>query len=59
MKEKYYEFTSFVLMGIILILFGFFLLIGKNITYQYLTMVLSFVIWMNSFRELGKFFFEN
>ena len=57
MKEKYYEFTSFVLLGIVLIVLGGLLFFGKDDVYQYLVSVLSLVFLVNSVKELVRFFF--
>ena len=58
MKEKYYESTTIIIISIILIVLGMTLLIGKNITYDYLINISIFILWINSARELGKFVFR-
>lgn len=56
MREKYYEFTSFILMGIFLVILGVLLLLGKHITYRYMVSLFTLVLWVSSFRDLVKFF---
>ena len=58
MKEKYYEFTSLILMGIILIILGITLLIGKNITYQYLINIIVTILLITSIRQFCRFIFR-
>ncbi len=58
MKEKYYEFTSLLFMSIILFLLGIMLLVGKNVTYQYLIAIIISVLLINSLREVIRFIFR-
>ncbi len=58
MKEKYYELTSYILIGISLIIFGTILLIGKPYTYQHLIDTFILILWMNSLKEFWKFIFK-
>ena len=55
MKEKYYELTSLILISINLLILGIFLLLGKNITYQYLIELIILFFFINSLKELMKF----
>ena len=58
MKEKYYEITSLIIMSILLIILGIILLIGKNITYQYLITITTLIFWINSLRNIIKCIFR-
>ena len=52
MKDKYYDFTSSLVMGIIFIIVGIVLLIGKAKLYQELISILIFILWGNAFIHL-------
>ena len=59
MKDKYYEFTSLILMSILLVFGGIVLLVGKNVTYEFLVSIIILVLFMNAFRDFVKYIFGN
>lgn len=58
MKDKYYDFTSSLVMGIIFIIVGIVLLIGKTKLYQELISILIFILWGNAFIHLIRLYFR-
>lgn len=56
MEEKYYDKSTTLIMGIIFLILGLILLIGKTITYQYLITIFLFIILATTFLNTLKFF---
>ncbi len=58
MKDKYYDFTGSLIMGIIFITLGIMLLIGKKQLYHDIIMIIVFVLWGNAFIQMLRLFFR-
>ena len=58
MKEKYYDFSSSIVIGIILIVLGIILSIGKTNMYKDIVSIFIFVMWINTFKQLITFFLK-
>lgn len=58
MKDKYYDFTSSLIMGIIFIAVGIILLVGKTKLYQEIISILIFILWGNAFIHLIRLYFR-
>lgn len=58
MKDKYYEFSTSLGMGIIFVLVGIILFIGKNQLYQEIISIIIFLLWGNAFVGLIRLSFR-
>lgn len=58
MKDKYYDFTSTLIMGISFIIISIFLLIGKNQLYRDVVHIVVFIIWGKAFMDMIRLFFR-
>lgn len=58
MKDKYYEFSTSLGMGIIFVLVGIILFIGKNQLYQEIVSIIIFLLWGNAFVGLIRLSFR-
>lgn len=58
MKEKYYSFSSSIAIGLILIIIGTALFIGKTNMYKYIVSIFILVMWIKALKQLINFFFQ-
>lgn len=58
MKEKYYDFSSSIIIGLILVIVGNTLLIGKTNIYKDIVSIFIFVMWIKVIKQLITFFFK-
>ncbi len=58
MEEKYYETTSSLVIGIIFLVLGIVLLIGREQMYHYMVSIVVFVLLAKSFLNMVRFFFR-
>ncbi len=55
MEDKYYDFTSSLIIGFVLILLGSSLLIGKSNIYKDIVSIFIFVMWIKAIKQLITF----
>jgi len=58
MKDKYYDFSSSLVIGLILMLVGNSLLIGRTNTYKDIVSIFLFVMWIKVIKQLITFFLK-
>lgn len=58
MKDKYYDFSSSIIIGIILLIVGNTLLIGKTNIYKDIVSIFLFVMWIKVIKQLITFFLK-
>lgn len=58
MKEKYYDFTTSITIGIILISLSISLFIGKTPLYHYIIKIIIFILWLIALRDIVRLTFR-
>lgn len=58
MKDKYYDFSSSLVIGIVLITLGTSLLIGRTSLYKDIVNIFMFSMWINAIKQLITFFLK-
>jgi len=58
MKDKYYNFTSSIVIGLILLIVGNTLLIGKTKIYKDIVAIFIFLMWIKVIKQLIELFFK-
>ena len=58
MKDKYYNFSSSLIIGLILLIVGNTLLIGRTNTYKEILSIFIFVMWIKVIKQLITFFLK-
>lgn len=58
MKEKYYDSTSSLVMGIFLIVLSIVLFVGKNRIYRSMVSIVVLVLFIRAFLDMVRFFFR-
>ena len=58
MKDKYYDFSSSIVIGVILIIVGNTLLLGKTNIYKDIVAIFLFVMWIKVIKQLMTFFLK-
>lgn len=56
MKDKYYDFSSSLVIGLVLTLLGISLVIGKSNIYEDIISIFIFVMWIRAIKQLMTFF---
>lgn len=56
MKDKYYDFSSSIVISIVLIILGISLLIGRTSIYKDIVSIFIFVMWINVIKQIKIFF---
>ena len=58
MKDKYYDFSSSLVIGLVLTLLGTSLIIGKSNIYENIISIFIFVMWIRAIKQLITFFLK-
>lgn len=58
MKEKYYDSTSSLVLGILLVVVSVVLFMGKNQVYRYMVNLVVLVLFIRAFLDMVRFFFR-
>jgi len=58
MQEKYYDFTSSIVIGVVLIILGNILLVGNTYIYKNIVSIFIFVMWLKVIKQVISMFFK-